>query len=219
MSRLLITTILLCGGLTSVCAAQSPVTLAMTIGLSTQGAGDNDQPYFGPSLRGSSVAGALFADAQLRPRVGIGAELSLSDAIRGRQQQRVVGGTNDLRTRHRDTMLSGVFKYQLPEVWRVSLAAVGGAGPAWRHTARIGTFRADVASLSGPLEVEQTLSDVVFSTTVGFDLSMRFTPRAALIWAGRYHFLRDHDRDDHGRVRRGIESSLFRFGGGVRLAF
>jgi len=54
---------------------------------------------------------------------------------------------------------------------------------------------------------------------VGFDASITFGPRAALVWTGRMHVLKDDDRDERGDVRRGVASNMFRLGGGARLAF
>lgn len=98
------------------------------------------------------------------------------------------------------------------------VAAVLGAGVGWRHTKRSGAFHSDRPP-SGTTPVEQTLSNVVFATTVGFDGAISVGPHAALVWTGRFHMLKDDDCDESGVVRRGVASTIFRFGGGARFRF
>src|SRR2546427_3042676 len=84
---------------------------------------------------------------------------------------------------------------------RAELAAVAGAGLAWRHTVRAGLTA----------DVEQQLSYVVVAGKIGFDAVFVFSPRTALVSMGRYQLLNDDDRDAVGLVRRGVASTMFRF--------
>jgi hypothetical protein len=96
------------------------------------------------------------------------------------------------------------------------VAAAFGVGAGWRHTNRHGTFRSDLPPFS-TAAVEQTLSNAVLATTIGFDGAVVVSPRTALLWTGRFHVLNDDDREPSGVVRRGVGSTIFRFGGGARL--
>ena len=138
--------------------------------------------------------------------------------ITGRQQQRVVGGANNLTSRHHDMVFSGVFKVSVVSVEHADVAALVGAGAAWRHTVRDGTFRSDQPPFVLS-EIQQTLSNVVFAATFGFDGAIVFDRRTALVFTGRIHTLADDDRDAGGVVRRGVASRLNRFGGGARFSF
>ena len=160
----------------------------------------------------------LFIDADVAARVSVGGEVSLGVEIKGGQHQRALGGSNDLRTRHHDTIFSGVVKFTTLSAGPAHVAAVMGAGLAWRHTIREGSFRPDLPPF-GTTPVEQTLSNAVFTTTVGFDGVIVVSPRTALVWTGRFHLLNDDDREPSGVVRRGVSSRVFRFGGGARFNF
>jgi hypothetical protein len=216
---LLLTTLLLWGsGDPGMCAAQERIALGVTAGLSSQPQGDGDQPYLGPGFGGTSVAGLLFVDADVAGRVSVGGEASLGSNINGHQQQRASGGTNDLSSGHRDTIFSSVVKLNALDRGRAQAAAILGAGVAWRHTIRSGTFHSDRPPFA-TTPVEQTLSNAVFATTVGFDGAIAVGAHAALVWTGRFHVLKDDDRDESGVVRRGVASTIFRFGGGARFRF
>jgi hypothetical protein len=216
--RLLFVTVLLWSAART-CAAQQAQAFAVgaTVGLSSQPQGDSDR-QLGPGLGGDSVGGLLFVDATVSGRVTVGSELSLGAEIKGRQQESVSGGSNSLTSRHHDTIFSGVVKYTALHAGPAQVAAVLGAGLGWRHTVRIGTFRSDQSPFS-PTAVDETLSNLVFATTVGFDGVVNFSPRTALVWTGRLHWLKDDDRDPSGLVYRGVASTIVRFGGGVQVRF
>jgi hypothetical protein len=208
----------MCHSWFAVCNAQEPSVAGVTVGFSSVSAGETDRPYLGPGFGGSSLGGLLFMHRGIRDRVSIGGEASVAADITGRQQQRVVGGANNLTSRHHDMVFSGVFKVSVVSVEHAEVGALVGAGAAWRHTVRDGTFRSDQPPFVLS-EIQQTLSDVVFAATFGFDGAIVFDQHTALVFTGRIHRLADDDRDAGGVVRRGVASRLNRFGGGARFSF
>jgi hypothetical protein len=191
----------------STCAAQ--LATGMTAGFSSQTC---------PGLDQSTLGAVVFLDGVLSDRVALGGEASLATDLKFTQSQNTSGGTLDWRTRHHDTVFSGVVKIRMVDRQRVHIRPAVGLGMAWRHTGRAGTFR----SFSNPANIQgvaQTLSDAVFATTVGFDATVVISPRTAFTWTARYHLLKDDDRDESGVVRRDVSSNVFRFGGGARISF
>ena len=205
-------------GAAGICDAQPPIMFGVTGGLSSQRNGDSDLPYIGPGLGGTALGGAICVDAEVMGRVSLGGEVSAGTNVTSHQQQRASGGNNSLNSRHHDTIFSGVLKFTVFDAPRAHVAAAFGVGAGWRHTNRHGTFRSDLPPFS-TTAVEQTLSNVVLATTIGFDGALVVSPRTALLWTGRFHVLIDDDRQASGVVRRGVGSTIFRFGGGARLRF
>jgi hypothetical protein len=148
-----------------ICAAEQPIAVAATFGLSSQTKGDSDRPYLGPAFGGTSVGGVLFVDIDVTARVGVGGEVSLGSDVKGGQQQRAPGGTNILRSRHHDTIFSGAVKLTTLNAGPARVAAVAGVGLGWRHTIREGSYRPDLPPFS-TIPVEQNLSNAVFTTTL-----------------------------------------------------
>ena len=200
------------------CLAQERTAAGVTVGFSTAAVGDSDRPILAPGFGGDSVGGLLFFDRRIGDRFSLGGDASLAGDIKGRQQQRADGGTNELGSRHRDLVFSNVLKATLVSVELAQVAAVVGAGAAWRHTVREGTFRSNQSPFSRS-DIQQTLSNVVFAGTFGFDGAVLFQKGTALVFTARVHLLADDDRDPSGAVRRGVASRLTRFGGGARFAF
>jgi hypothetical protein len=201
-----------------ICAAEPPIAVGATLGLSLQPEGASDQPYLGPGFGGISLGGVMFIDVDLNARVSVGGEVSLGSEVRGDQQQRVAGGSNSFSSRHHDTIFSGTVKATTTNAWPVHVAVVAGAGLGWRHTIREGSFRPNLPPFS-TTPVKQTLSDAVFTATFGFDAVLAVSSRTALVWTGRVHLLADDDREPYGVVRRGVSFSVFRLGGGARFRF
>jgi hypothetical protein len=200
-------TYLICMSVASSAAAQ--VAIGGTAGVSAQS---------GSGLSGSALGGVFFLDRGISGRLTVGGEASLADEISGRDRQFFPDGDITFDTQHHDSRFSGIVKARAVDWQRLHIGPALGLGAAWRHTSRQGVFR-QYANPSNSQLVRETLSDVVLAATVGFDASITFGPRAALVWTGRMHFLHDDDRDEHGDVRRGVASNVFRFGGGARLAF
>lgn len=215
---LLLTLVVWASGEAIVRAAEPPIAVAATVGLSSQTKGDSDLPYLGPPFGGTSLGGVLFVDVDVSARLSVGAEVSLGSELKGTQQQRASGGTNILRSRHHDSIFSGTTKLTTTNAGPVHVAAVAGVGLGWRQTIREGSFRSDLPPFS-TTPVEQTLSDAVLTTTFGFDGVLAFSPRTGLVWTGRLYLLNDDDREPSGVVRRGVSSRVFRFCGGGRFRF
>jgi hypothetical protein len=215
---LFLTLVVWASGEAIVRAAEPPIAVAATLGLSSQAKGDSDLPYLGPGFGGTSLGGLVFVDVDVSARLSVGGEVSLGSELKGNQQQRASGGTNILRSRHHDTIFSGAVKVTAMNAGPAHVAAVAGVGLGLRHTIREGSFRSDLPPFS-TTPVEQTLSDAVFTTTFGFDGVLAFSPRTALVWTGRFYLLDDDDREPSGVVRRGVSSRVFRFGGGGRFRF
>jgi hypothetical protein len=115
-------------------AAEPPIAVAATLGLSSQTKGDSDLPYLGPPFGGTSLGGLVFVDVDVNSRLSVGGEISLGSELKGNQQQRASGGTNILRSRHRDSIFSGIVKLTTTNAGPVHVAAVAGVGVGWRHT-------------------------------------------------------------------------------------
>ena len=178
-----------------------------------------------PNLDGSALTGLVSVDRIVTQRISVGAELSISSEIKGRQQQRTSDRITNFRSRHHDTIASGAIKMNLltfvptahrPD-FRVDVAAVAGGGLAWRHTVRAGTSYPFQGSLV--TNVEQDFSDVVSAATVGVNGTFVFSSRVAAMLTARYYMLADDDRDAAGVPRRGVNSKLFIFGVGTRFTF
>ena len=112
----LVLSLAICHSGIAVCSAQEPSVAGVTVGLSSVPAGDTDRPYLGPGFGGSALGGLLFMHRGIRDRLSVGGEASMAADITGRQQQRVIGGANNLTSRHHDTVFSGVFKVSLLSV-------------------------------------------------------------------------------------------------------
>jgi hypothetical protein len=156
-------------------------------------------------LSGSSVA-------------SLGAELSLAGDISGMQRQRVLGGDNDLVSRHHDTVVSGVVKFKAPPAGPFQINAVGGAGIAWRQTNRTGAFSSNRPPfMSTP--VAETLSNAVLAASGGVDGVIALHQRLAILALVRVHLLGDKDRLPDGVLRRGVSSVIVRYGVGAQVRF
>jgi hypothetical protein len=199
-------------------AADAQITAGATAGPSTQREGDSDRPYLGPGFGGTTIGGVAFIDAALAERLSLGGEVSLGADVKGRQTQRTSAGSNDLQSRHHDTIFSGVVKVKTPPTLKAQIGALVGLGVGWRRTIRSGTFRSDRPPFS-TTPVDETLSNAVLAATFGVDGAIAISPRAAMLFTARLHLLKDDDRDPSGVVRRGVDSVVFRFGGGALIRF
>ena len=55
--------------------------------------------------------------------------------------------------------------------------------------------------------------------SLGGDIGVRLTDRVGVIAIGRWHRLRDDDLANDGVVKRGISSTIVRFGAGATFRF
>jgi hypothetical protein len=204
-----------------VCAAidgRAQTTVGGIAGASRQQDGLNDLPRLGPPIGGTTAAFVAMIDRPIKRRLSIGGEASLSGSLSGDQSQRTSTSTYAFTSRHRDTVFSGVLKAGTPVDGRLHLALAAGAGLAYRRTARDGT----VAPLFPP-STRSPYSDVigsyVFAYTLGGDVDLRVTDRIRVLAIARWHRLRDDDLDADGAVKRGISSTIFRAGAGLKYRF
>jgi hypothetical protein len=70
----------------------------------------------------------LFLDVDVSARLSVGGEVSIGLELKDGQQQRMSAGTNILRSRHHDSILSGMVKVTTTNAGPVQVAAVAG-GP------------------------------------------------------------------------------------------
>ena len=126
------------------------------------------------------------------------------------------GETADGVSRHHDSVFSADVKVGTPFAGRVRTAGVLGFDVARRDTDRSGTVS---GGLSPTTPFNASLSDVVWATTAGLDVSVRVAPKVAILAVGRAHFLVDDDRQPDGVVRRGVSSVVLRAGAGVQVRF
>ena len=199
-------------------AAHAQIGAGLTIGPSLQQKGDSDPINLGSGLGGTTVGGVTFLDAALGSHLSLGGEVSLGSDLKGGQVRLTPIGITSLSTRHKDTVFSGVLKGKIARASKAQIDGTVGLGASWRHTVRYGTSRSLVPPLTSS-PVNETLSNAVFATTVGLDTMLNVSPRTAMLFTMRFHLLNDDDRDPSGFVRRGVESSIFRFGGGALIRF
>ena len=193
-------------------------TVGAALGVSNQAAGASDLPYLGRGFGGTALAVIATVDRDFRRHLTIGAEVSTATAITGEQSQRTSGATNAFESRHVDTVISGTAKFFVPIGGRLRVGGVGGVGGALRRTSREGT----TASLFPPASrspFAETVSNFVFASTFGADVTFRITDRLSILALGRVHKLRDDDRLDDGVVRRGVSSTVYRAGAGGQWRF
>lgn len=194
--------------------AQAQIAVGVTAGLSGQNEGDSSRSL------GTALGGLTFLDAALGERFSLGGEVSLAANIKGQRSRSESIGITNLQSRHRDTIFSGVAKVKVAQALKAQVDAIVGMGVSWRHTVRNGTFRSSLPPFSS-VPVDETLSDAVFATTLGLDAMLNVSARTSMVFTARLHLLKDDDhRDDPiGFVRRGVGSSIFRFGGGGLIRF
>jgi hypothetical protein len=202
-------TLMACVCLTIPRLAAAQIAAGVTAGLSSQQ---------GSGRGGTTIGGVTFLDASLGDRFSLGGEASLGAGIKGEERRSTSAGIADLSSRHHDTIFSGVVKANVARAFRAQIDGTLGLGASWRHTVRKGTFRSLVIPGSSA-PVEETLSNAVFATTVGFDAMLNFSPRTSMLFTARLHLLNDDDRDASGAVQRGVGSSIFRVGGGALIRF
>jgi opacity protein-like surface antigen len=199
--------------------AHAQVSAGAAIGIAYQGEGADDSPYLGPPFGGTSPAGIAMIDGAVSRRVSLGAEVSLAADVSGTQNQRASGGNNHFVSAHHDTVFSAVLKFGSPASDRVRAAVVGGGGIAQRHTDRSGTFGTSFAVAPITRPFEETVTDYVWALTAGVDVAAAITGRVAILIAGRFHQLKDDDRQPDGVVNRGVSSRCLRAGAGVQIRF
>jgi opacity protein-like surface antigen len=197
-------------------AAQTVVGGAFGVSKQTEGA--SDIPYLGPPIGGNTTSALGLIDFRFRRNTTIGIEASTSGAISGNQTQRAGTASNAFESRHRDSVFSGTFKFGRSFGSRVRAAAVAGGGLAWRRTARSGTTQS-VFPPSSRQPFNDTVSDFVLAYSLGGDVGVRLTDRLGVIAIGRWHRLRDDDLASGGVVKRGISSTIVRFGAGATFRF
>jgi hypothetical protein len=198
--------------------AAAQIFVGGAVGISHQAAGASDLPYLGRGFGGTALGALATIDRDVRRHLSIGGEVSTAAAITGEQSQRAPGATNAFESRHRDTVFSATAKAFAPIGDRLRVAAAGGAGAAWRRTAREGT----TASLFPPASrspFSETLSNFVFAYTFGADVTFRLAGRMSILALGRIHKLRDDDLQDDGVVRRGVSSTVYRAAVGAQWHF
>jgi hypothetical protein len=160
----------------------------------------------------------IFVDAVVIPAISVRAELSLAGDISGMQRERVPGGDNDLVSRHHDTVVSGVVKFEAPPADPFQVNPVGGTGVAWRQTNRTGAFRSNRPPIM-TTPVAETLSNAVFAASGGLDGTIALHQRLAILALARVHPLLDKDRLPDGVVRRGVSSVIVGYGVGAQVRF
>jgi hypothetical protein len=198
--------------------AHAQTTIGIAAGASRQEPGDSDIPYLGPAYGGTVAAVVGMIDFRLSNRATVGGEVSFPAALSADQSQRSSSRTLAFTSRHRDTLLNGVLKYGLPLDRRIHAAAAVGAGLAYRRTARSGTS-APLFPPSTRSDYDEVVSDYVLAYEFGGDVDVRVTSRLRVLGIARWHRLHDDDRDSGGVVKRGVSSSIFRAGAGLKLAF
>jgi hypothetical protein len=199
-------------------AAHAQTTVGIAAGASRQDPGDSDIPNLGPPYGGTVGAIVGMIDFRLSNRATFGGEVSVPGALSGDQSQRTSSRTLAFTSHHRDTLLSGVVKYGLPLERRIHAAGVVGGGVAYRRTARSGTT-APLFPPSTRSEYSEVVSNYALAYEFGGDVDVRVTERIRVLGIARWHRLRDNDRDASNAVKRGVSSSIFRAGAGVKLEF
>ena len=152
------------------------------------------------------------------PTVSVGGDASFSGDLTGQQFERVSGGANQLMSRHRDSIFSGVVKARSSPSSIVQLAAGGGVGLARRHTVRTGIFVRDFQPRTA-VTVSEMLKDNVVAFSGVVDATVRVNKRLGLIALFRIYKLDDDDRLPDGVVKRGVSTVIARYAVGGQLRF
>jgi hypothetical protein len=199
-------------------AAGAQTRVGGAVGVSSQAAGDSDLPSLGRGFGGTAIGAVATLDRDWKHHLTIGGELSSAGAISGDQSQRTSTTSNAFVSRHRDTVFGATLKFGGAIGGHLRAAAVGGAGAAYRRTAREGT----TASIFPPASrspFSETVTNIVFAYTIGADLTFALTPRLAVFAVGRRYQLHDDDRLADGVVARGVSSTIYRAGVGALWRF
>jgi hypothetical protein len=199
-------------------AAEAQTSVGGAVGISSQAAGENDLPYLGRPFGGTALGVIGTIDHAWTRHFSVGGEVSTAGAISGEQSQRAGNATNAFTSRHVDTVFSGTVKFGGSLGSAVRAAAVGGAGAAYRRTAREGTT-ASIFPPASRAPFSETVSNVVFAYTIGADVAFSITDRLGILVAGRLHQLQDDDRLETGVVARGVSSRIYRAALGVQWKF
>jgi hypothetical protein len=203
---------------TRVVMAETRAVAGITIGGSSQGIGESDRPYLGPGFGGTTWSSVVFGEVVVQSHLSLGGEASINGTLTGDQFERVPGGANQLASRHRDSIFSGMVKVRSSPASRFQVAAGGGVGLAWRRTIRTGHFASDFPpAVLGP--VTETLDDAVPALTGAIDAAVRAGDRLGIVVLVRLHKLKDPDRLPDGVVKRGVSSLIVRYGAGVQVQF
>ena len=172
--------------------------------LSVQPEGERDCPYLCPPFGGAvwpavTIGGGFRVDQHR----AFGVEFSPGGTLTAQQSTRIF----TFATRHRDAMLTGVFRFTpMARQSRVTPIIVIGPGVAFRRTSRVGRLK--VAAMTPH---QEELNDVVPALLFGGDLSMRAGRYLAVVPFARAHVLLGGDRAG-GVVNRGVSSLIFRVG-------
>src|SRR5262249_55229959 len=167
-------------------AAGAQTSVGGIVGVSNQPTGDSDLPYLGRGFGGTAVGVIAAIDHDWKRHLAIGGEVSTAGAISGDQSQRASGASDAFGRHHRGTVFSATAKLGVGIGGGIRLAAVGGGGGAYRHTAREGT----TSSLLPPASrapFSETVSDFVFAYTFGADVSFDISKHIGILAVGRVH--------------------------------
>jgi hypothetical protein len=193
---------------------------------STQGTQPPGQLAGGPSipeppLGGSAAGFVVSADFPLTNRLSLGAEVS--DAARFEGMQRLSHNNVNQQTaiEYRDLLVTIAFRFDQPVFGRLRVGLVAGpsfvAGNALERISTAPPFPSPL--IFGPYGPEQSSTTVTIGLTTGIDLAFRVAPHLAVGPTFRAHFI---SRPDIGATAVGnlrLESTVLRFGGGVRVLF
>ena len=155
----------------------------------------------------------------LTPRVGLAAEVTVGDLLRGRQQIHVPGGHLESQTTHQDIIVAGTAQWTLrPIDSPINGVLVGGLGIALRQTHRTGPFRVVDGTVDGGWP-GNVVSDLMPSIVGGFELPYRvYRRRVWLVPSVRLHYLFDDDATSE-YPKRGVDNVLVDLGAKVAVRF
>ena len=159
-----------------------------------------------PICRILGLCGAVVVEALIGPR------------LEGEQTRRVAGGSLELSTQHRDSLISGGLAVALTDP-SLAVTAHGIAlfGVSRRRTALAGLRRTSFPSSAVPYE--EALVDVVPVFGGGIDIVVRLRRRVALVPSLRAHLIGGDDTPDNQPPRRGVGSLVTTAALGVAIGF
>jgi hypothetical protein len=167
---------------------------AAAVTVAAQGSGKDVCPYVCGTIGGANVGATFAIWERITSTFSLGAEFSTARMVHGTQTLVVSGGTLDMRTAHRNTIVSGLLGWS---ILSGRARVVGGIGAARRRTVRIGVFNGGFPSLpQGEPVPPHDWTIVVPATEGGFDVDALTVGRLTIAPSLRLHYIFDRDEPD-----------------------
>jgi hypothetical protein len=188
---------------------------------STQGSvsRENEGPSIPkPSIGGSAPGVIVFAEVPLGSILGVGVEMSDTDRLDGTQTN---GGAlpSIRKIRHHDLIVSGLLHLHRKLPGRVSFDFLVGAGYVREDTSVQLATPLPASFVFGPFGPEFSVTRDTVGATVGADVEVALTRHLSVMPMFRAHFIGRAGVGSATNSGLGLDSTVLRFGVGLRAAF